>query len=173
MLQMLGHSRRHHRPMLRVSTDSPTEPQPDLRKDDEGIDSLFENQGHDSRVPPRTPPSAGLSLVLLAIAMDLYLVSDSFQARSSFPGWRISLSPSFPHDHGSPWPNGNQRKFCEYCRFRKECSGYDTCFRYFRVGIDCVYISDPNEKRMADSLLDVPPPFAWITLPPSRFLPRN
>jgi len=151
--------------------DSPIEPQPDLRKGDEDSDSSLGDQEHSSRAPPRRP------------ALD-DLFSGSSSDGHGPPSWsqtRFKLNYPFPasdilspldlegfsrHANGRRCSNGNKRKSCEYCRFRKKkCSGHNTCNRCSRVGFDCVYMPDLIAKRMVDGLLETPPPSPETYLP--------
>jgi hypothetical protein len=162
-------------------SDSPTEHQPDLRKDGEGINSLLGDRENDSSTPLRTPPSEDIS-------HDSSSCGDHapppwsqarFKLNHPFLPGASPLSPFSPHSSrdgarpasGSPpslyspdpaspgHGSGDQRKSCEYCRFRKKkCSGHNTCVRCVRVGIDCVYMPDLIAKRIADGLLDISPP---------------
>ena len=85
-------------------------------------------------------------------------------ARSDFPH-PLDLKDALRHDNGRHPSNSNQRKSCEYCRFRKKkCSGHNICSRCSRIGIDCVYMPDLIAKRMADGLPEIPSP-----IPGSRF----
>ena len=158
-------------------SDSPTEHQPDLRK---GINSLLGDRENRSRTPLRTPPPDDISPGSSSCGDNVppSWSQVRFKLNHPFPPGASPISPFSPHSsrdgarpasdstpplcsfdpashgHGS----GDQRKSCEYCRFRKKkCSGHNTCDRCFRVGIDCVYMPDLIAKRIADGLLDISP----------------
>jgi len=150
-------------------------------REDEDLDSI-PGDGHNSREPPRTPPSDDLSP---GSPSDGYgpppWSQTRFKLDCPFPIGVSPLPPFFPRsggdnmrsaldlspppdstlrdDNGRRRPNYNQRKSCEYCRFRKKkCSGDNTCVRCFRIGVDCVYMPDLIAKRMAEGLLGIRSP---------------
>lgn len=156
--------------------NSPAEPQLDLRRDGKDIGSLLRHQEHNSRTQSRTPPSDDLSPGSSSddhgppswsrthFKLDCPIPAGSpplppffrrssrnnAQSASDYPS-SLGLLDFLHHDNGSRWPNDNQRKSCEYCRFRKKkCSGHNTCILCFRIGVDCVYMPDLIAQRIAD-----------------------
>lgn len=149
--------------------DSPMEPQPYLRKEDDDLDLLLGLQEHRSRTLHPAPP------------LD-YLSHNPSGERNELPSWsqtRFRLhrssplspfSPFLSQLNGNVWPtprhppasnvedplrynDQKRRRSCEYCRSRKKkCSGHSTCIRCFRQGINCVYLPDLIAKRMAECL---------------------
>jgi hypothetical protein len=149
--------------------DSPTEPQPDLGKDDDDLGLLLGVQEHRSRTLHPPPTFDGLS----------HSPSDECNEPPSWSQIRFKLhrtsspcpsSPLLSQSSGNILPvshlppasnvedplrhnDQKRRRSCEYCRFRKKkCSGHSTCTRCFRQGIDCVYMPDLIAKRMAECL---------------------
>lgn len=171
--------------------DSPTEPRPDLRKGDEDFVSSLGDQEHGYGAPPRGPVLDDLSPGSSSDSHGPPPWSRTcFKLDYPFPACASPLPPFFPHpsrDNARPasdipspldledfsryasghgCSNDNQRKSCEYCRFRKKkCSGHIICNRCFRVGIECVYMPDLIAKRMVDGLLETP------SLSPGTYLP--
>lgn len=149
--------------------DSPAEPQPDLRKDVDGLGLLFGLQEHRSRTLHPAPAFGGLP----------HSPSDECNGLPSWPQTRFKLHRSSSPCPSSPFfsqlggnactvrhlpPASNvedplrhndqkRRRSCEYCRFRKKkCSGHSTCILCLRQAIDCVYMPDLIAKRMAECL---------------------
>jgi hypothetical protein len=151
--------------------DFPTEPQPDLGKDDGDLGLLPGPQERRFRTSPGAPAFDGLSHSFSDECNEPPLWSQT-RFKLSRPSSPATFSPFLSRSSGNVWPashlphtpnvkdplrhnNKNRRKSCEYCRFRKKrCSGHSTCFRCFRQGIGCVYMPDLIAKRMTDCLIE-------------------
>jgi hypothetical protein len=131
--------------------NSTAEPQPDLKKS--GEDTDLGHLEYDARAQHQAP------------ALD-NLCPGSFGECTGPPSWcqthfkldrpsppdAFPLTPFLSH---STRNNFEQRKSCEFCRFRKKkCSGHSTCVRCSRAGIDCVYLPDLIAKRTTDRMLE-------------------
>jgi len=87
---------------------------------------------------------ASSSIILFASLLSL-LSPFREEQHTTHIGFTIfpDLEDLLRHDNDHRYPNSNQRKSCECCRFRKKrCSSRNTCVQCFRIGIDCVYMPD-------------------------------